>query len=196
MLDRGHGQETPGKRSPDSSLIEWQYCDEIAKRIQKELLIYGWDTRLVCEDSKDVSLSKRASIVNEVCDKYGVKNVILISIHCNAASDDGKWHNGKGWECWTTLGQTNSDKLASELYKASKYYLPNTQLRVDWTDGDEDKEKNFTLLYKTKCPAVITENLFMDNKNECDFLLSEIGKQTIVDLHIDGILKYMQNYMD
>jgi N-acetylmuramoyl-L-alanine amidase len=47
------------------------------------------------------------------------KNCIYISIHVNAASSDGKWHNGTGWEAYTTKGKTNSDKLAEELYKAA-----------------------------------------------------------------------------
>lgn len=28
----------------------------------------------------------------------------------------------------------------------------------------------------TKCPAILTENLFQDNKEDVDFLLSEKGK--------------------
>ena len=102
--------------------------------------------------------------------------------------------NGRGWECWTTVGQTNSDKLADELYKSAKSYLSDTIMRMDKSDGDSDKEKNFTLLYKAKCPAVLTENLFMDNKKECEWLISEEGKKTITNIHVDGILKYIEEY--
>ena len=78
--------------------------------------------------------------------------------------------------------------------KAAQVYLPNTKMRTDLIDGDMDKEKNFTVIYKANCPAVLTENLFMDNKEECEYLLSEEGKQAIVNLHVDGILKYMEKY--
>lgn len=194
LIDSGHGKDTPGKRSPDSSLMEWMFNREIARRVQKILLSYGWDTRLVVEDDWDMSLKQRYLKVNKICDKYGAGNVILISIHVNAAGDGSKWLNGRGWECWTTVGQTNSDKLANELYKSAKSYLPNTLMRTDMSDGDNDKEKNFTLLYKAKCPAVLTENLFMDNKKECEWLISEEGKRTITNIHVDGILKYMERY--
>lgn len=194
LLDAGHGKDTPGKRSPDSSLMEWEYNREIAKRVQRILLYYNYDARLVVEDDWDMSLKQRYLKVNKICDKYGAGNVILISIHVNAAGDGSKWLNGRGWECWTTVGQTNSDKLATELYKSAKSYLPNTIMRTDMSDGDSDKEKNFTLLYKTKCPAVLTENLFMDNRIDCAWLLTEKGKETITNIHVDGILKYMWTY--
>ena len=194
LIYAGHGKDTPGKKSPDSSLMEWKFNREIARRVQKILSSYGWDTRLVVEDDWDMSLKQRYLKVNKICDEYGAGNVILVSVHVNAAGDGSKWLNGRGWECWTTVGQTNSDKLAEELYKSAKLHLPDTIMRTDKKDGDSDKEKNFTLLYKAKCPAVLTENLFMDNKEECEWLLSEEGKKTITNIHVDGILKYIETY--
>lgn len=196
MLDAGHGKDTPGKRSPDSSLMEWEYNREIAKRVQRILLSYGWDTRLVVEDDWDMSLKQRYLKVNKVCDKYGAGNVIMISIHCNAAKN-GEWANARGWSVWTTKDQTNSDKLADELYIAAQSYLPQrgmTLRKETYNDGDVDYEKNFTVIYGAKCPAVLTENLFMDNKVDCAWLLTEEGKETITNIHVDGILKYMEKY--
>ena len=43
----------------------------------------------------------------------------------------------------------------------------------------------------TNCPAVLTENLFQDNKDDVEFLLSESGKQIITKLHVEGIKKYI-----
>ena len=40
-------------------------------------------------------------------------------------------------------------------------------------------------------PAVLTENLFMDNHTDCNFLLSKEGQQSLVDLHVDGIISYL-----
>lgn len=196
MLDAGHGKDTPGKRSPDSSLMEWEYNREIAKRVQKILLSYGIDTRLVVEDDWDMPLKQRYIKVNKICDRYGAGNVIMISIHCNAASN-GQWTNARGWSVWTTKGQTNSDKLADELYTAAQSYLPQygmTLRKETYNDGDVDYEKNFTVIYGAKCPAVLTENLFMDNKVDCAWLLTEEGKETITNIHVDGILKYMEKY--
>jgi len=42
-------------------------------------------------------------------------------------------------------------------------------------------------------PAVLTENFMMDNLDDVAFLLSEEGRQSIVALHIGGILSYLQS---
>jgi N-acetylmuramoyl-L-alanine amidase len=60
-------------------------------------------------------------------------------------------------------------------------------LRKDTTDGDFDYEQDFTLLYKSWCPAILTENLFQDNKKDCEFLMSEKGRQAITQIHINAI---------
>ena len=62
------------------------------------------------------------------------------------------------------------------------------------SDGDPDKEEGFYILKHTKCPAVLTENLFQDNKEDVDFLMSPEGKKAITDLHVKGIMKYLEKY--
>ena len=81
--------------------------------------------------------------------------------------------------------------MAEELYKTTSYNIPGVKLRKDFVDGDSDKENNFTVIYKSKCPAVLTENLFMDNEEECRYLLSKEGKKAIIDLHVDGIINFL-----
>ena len=88
-------------------------------------------------------------------------------------------------------GNTKADTLATCLYAAAQAHLPGHRLRTDYTDADPDLEKDFYLLRHTSCPAVLTENLFMDNPSDCAFLLSEEGQQSLVDLHVDGICAYL-----
>ncbi len=40
-------------------------------------------------------------------------------------------------------------------------------------------------------PRHLTENLFIDNPADCAFLLSKEGQQSLVDLHVDGIISYL-----
>ena len=56
----------------------------------------------------------------------------------------------------------------------------------------EDTKKNFTLLYKANCPCVLTENFFYDNKEDCKYMLSDEGKDAIVEAHYRAILEYMK----
>jgi N-acetylmuramoyl-L-alanine amidase len=66
-------------------------------------------------------------------------------------------------------------------------------MRTDFSDGDSDKEANLYVLKNTSCPAVLTENLFMDNKKDVEFLLSDKGFHSIVRLHVEGILNYIKD---
>lgn len=188
LLDNGHGENTPGKRSPDGKLREYKYAREIVQRIHCELGKRGINSIILVPEETDISLTERCNRANKYYEND--KDSFLISIHCNAAGN-GDWMTARGWEAWTSKGETKSDKIAEFLYDAAEKNLPNMKIRTDTTDGDRDKESNFTILYRTKCPAVLTENLFQDNKDDVNFLLSEEGKQAIVNLHVEGIVNYL-----
>lgn len=192
IIDNGHGADTPGKCSPDLRLLEYKYARQIAAEVVKQLKSMGHDAQLLVPEESDIPLSVRAQRANTLCNKIGNSNVLLISVHVNAAGGDGKWKNARGWEAWTSPGQTRGDILADALYQAARDYLPaGTPIRTDLTDGDDDKEARFAILTKTKCPAVLTENLFQDNREDVDYLLSPAGRKTIVNLHVAGILKFI-----
>ena len=96
-----------------------------------------------------------------------------------------------GWCAYTTRGNTKADALATCFYEAAMLHLPGKHLRTDYTDGDSDLESDFYLLRHTLCPSVLTENLFMDSYPDYVFLLSSKGQQSLVDLHVDGIRRYL-----
>lgn len=210
LIDNGHGADTKGKRSPDGRLLEYKYAREIAERIEHELKAKGYDAQRIVPEQNDVPLPERARRVNEMCGKLGAGNVILISIHCNAAGN-GSWLKAGGWCAFTSKGHTKADPFATALYNAANVALSDyiadfsklkaagnydskqRPIRSDMTDGDPDFEEAFYILRKTKCPAVLTENLFQDNKADVDFLLSEKGKDAIVKLHVDGITSYLKS---
>lgn len=195
LIDNGHGENTAGKRSPDGRLREYRYCREIAAEVVRQLKSQGYDAEQIVTENADISLGERCNRVNAWCDRLGAKNVCLVSIHNNAAGSGAAWMTARGWEAWTSKGQTQGDKLADCLYDAAQKYLPvGTKIRTDMTDGDRDKESNFTILYRSKCPACLTENLFQDNREDVDFLLSERGRAAIVRLHVEGIKAYVAKY--
>ena len=194
LLDNGHGNNTPGKRSPDGLFRECYFTREIAAEIACKLRKEGYDAELLVPELYDIKLLERVHRANVKCQTYGASNVLLVSIHCNAAGSGKEWLNGRGWEAWTSAGQTEGDKLAECLYESAlETFAPGTKIRSDWGDGDYDKENQFTILSKTLCPAVLTENFFMDNKDDVDYLLSEEGKDAIVRCHVEGIKTYINN---
>lgn len=119
LIDNGHGENTPGKCSPDKRLREYKYCREIAEALCKALAAKGYQARRIVKEETDVSLSERCKRVNAVCDAMGAKNVLLVSIH-NNASGNGSWKTASGWSGWAyTKGSERSRLLARSLYEAA-----------------------------------------------------------------------------
>lgn len=192
LIDNGHGVDTPGKRSPDGRLREYKFAREVASLVVASLKKQGYDADRIVTEENDVSLVDRCKRVNNWCELKGAKNVLLVSVHVNAAGN-GEWMHATGWSAYTSRGQTKADKLADSLYEAAKVALPGKRMRTDYSDGDADIEAGFYILKHTKCAAVLTENLFQDNKDDVDFLLSDEGKAAIVQLHVDGIINYIKS---
>lgn len=211
LIDNGHGVNTSGKKSPDKQLLEYKYNREIAIKLVAELKANGYDAERIVTEETDISLVERCRRVNAICNKIGTDNVILISVHVNAAGSGGVWRSAGGWCAYTTRGVTKSDAIATKLYEAAKvslaayaealeagkktglYDSKQRPFRTDYQDGDADQEADFYIIKNTKCPAVLTENLFMDNKTDMAFLLSEAGRTAIVDLHVNGIINYIKS---
>lgn len=177
--------------------------------IVDSLVAKGYDARRLVTENNDVKLSTRAERANAICRAYGAKNVLLVSVHSNAAGGDGKWKSAGGWCAYTSPGTTRADALATEIYKAAEKHLADyisgfstaklkgeydskqRPVRTDYSDGDPDYEANFYILTKTICPAVLTENLFQDNKSDMAYLLSAEGKRKIADAHVEGIISFI-----
>lgn len=194
LIDNGHGNNTAGKRSPDGRVVESVYTREIASKVVSELRRLGYNAELLTPEVYDVSLLERVHRVNVKCHSLGKDNVLCVSIHCNAAGNGSEWMNATGFEVWTSEGKTKSDDLADCFVKMAKRHFENQTIR-EWKkkDGERDKEKNFTILASTLCPAVLTENFFMDSKKDVDYLVSKEGKSAIVRCHVDAIVSFLSN---
>lgn len=188
LIDNGHGCDTKGKRSPDGRLYEYQWARIVAKRIEDRLKALGIDAERIVTEDKDVSLTERVQRVNRVCKQLGAKNVCLISIHVNASGCNG-WRSARGFSAWVyTHASKESQRLAQLLFaEADKRRLRGNRSVPAcryWT-------ANFYILRYSACPAVLTENLFQDNRLDVNYLLTEEGKNTIVDAHVEAIKQYI-----
>ena len=48
LIDNGHGRETPGKRSPDGQIKEYEYTREMAQTIVSRLNSLGLSAQKAC----------------------------------------------------------------------------------------------------------------------------------------------------
>ena len=136
---------------------------------------------ILVPETNDVTLGERCRRANAIYAKNN-KEAFLVSVHANAGG-------GTGWECYTSVGNTKSDAIATIFCDLAKQKFPGEKMRFDYTDGDPDQESQFYILKNTNCPAVLTENFFMDNEKDCRFIMSNNGRQMIAELHVAAIKK-------
>lgn len=193
LIDNGHGRDTAGKRSPDGKLMEWSWTREIAGRIVTDLRAKGHTAFLLTPEHVDVPLVTRVARVEAYCRQYGKENVILVSVHINAAGMGEHWLSAKGWSAYTTPGVTRSDEVARCLYDVAEECFPERKIRIYKNRKEPDFEAQLYILRKTSCAAVLTENFFMDNLDDVAFIRSEEGKDAVVRCHVEGIERYIKS---
>lgn len=191
LVDNGHGASTPGKRSPDGILREYAWSREVAMMICDQLQAEGHDARLLVPETDDIPLAERCRRAN----LFDKNNSILVSLHINASSSDGKWHAARDWRIFTTRGITEADKLAEFIWKAAKRVFTYPQAVGSYSNQQygHDWENDFYIIKKVYMPAVLVENFFMDNRENCEFLLSDAGKAACAEAIVLGIEDYMNS---
>jgi N-acetylmuramoyl-L-alanine amidase len=190
LIDNGHGFETPGKCSPDGRHKEWAWAREVAQMIIEELQQRGYDARRIVTENQDIRIQERCQRVNTICKEAGAKNVLLVSVHNNAAGSDGEWHNASGFSAFVSL---NASKGSKDLARCIISRALRTGLKGNRSVPKEGYWKqNLGICRDTNCPAVLTENLFQDNEGDVTYLQSEIGKRTLAQVHVDGIIDYIK----
>jgi len=133
-------------------------------------------------DPRDLSLGWRVRVAN----KFNPKETIFISIHNNAGG-------GQGFELYTTKGKTKSDDLAESLANNMEHTFKqyDMKLRYDFSDSDKDKEVDFYVLRKTKCPAVLLECGFFDSRKDFDKLKDPIFQAHLGSFIYTGIIEFI-----
>lgn len=190
LIDNGHGVETKGKRSPDGSLREYSYTREIARRIVQALTAEGFDAERIVTEEEDISLRERCRRVNALCSSLGSKNVLLVSVHNNAAGSGGQWLTARGFTAHVSLNASDrSKRLAECLWQAA---LDNGLRGNRSVPVEMYLAQNLAMCRDTLCAAVLTENLFQDNREDVAFLLSEEGKQAVTAAHVQGIKTFIK----
>ena len=189
LLDNGHGglingaYQTPGKRSPvwndGSQLFEGEFNRAIVNGIIERLTQLKIPYVNLAPEYRDVRLETRVKRANI----YPSNSSFYLSLHANAGG-------GNGSEIFTSPGDTKSDRIATIFGNEYQMTFPNRRLRTDFSDGDLDKERRFYVLTKTRMPALLTENFFMDNEEECkSILMTTNGRSKIIQYHVNAILK-------
>lgn len=144
VIDPGHGGEDPG--AVGNGLKEKDINLDLGKRVAGKLSSYNVDVTLTRSSDLDISLEDRSNIANNLEADY------FCSFHINAGG-------GTGFESYIyTNAADDTENLRNVLHDIIAGYYKKAGL------PDRGKKRaNFAVLRDTDMPAVLLENLFIDN---------------------------------
>ena len=207
LIDNGHGGKdiTNGKYSPlmkdmgidDPTIIggrfrEGEFNRLVALNLVTRLVAAGYDAQLVTPEDEDISLGERVRRVNKWCDKLGANNVVLISVHADAAGHGNEWRAARGM---TSRVCPHASKKSRWLGKVLWLESCKQGLKGNrWVPESGVIEQSLYILNNTRCPAVLTENCFYDNLSDVRILASPEGRELVVTAHYKALVKYCETY--
>lgn len=189
VIDCGHNySDTWQKMSPiredGTRFYEYENNRKIGRLLSMELdrLDIPYVYTIHPDDRNDKSLENRVGIANSIAYREGKNNVLFLSIHSDAYGMADKWYDDIiGFSIFTSKGNTLSDKYAEVFLKNYKEGLgDNSKVRDEY-------DKNYYVLAKTICPAILLENGFYTSRKDLEFIDSDEGRKTIVDIIVKSI---------
>lgn len=190
FIDNGHGKNTPGKCSPDRSLLEYKWTRDFVAILVPMLVEQGHKVFTVCPEENDVALSVRVHRVNRERAKYKAdERCMLISVHVDAATSNGQWSDARGLSVFVAPNASSSSKrFAAIMWKkaVANGFRGNRSLPKEYY-----KTGNFAIIRDTSCPAVLVENLFMTNRDDVKLLQSRSVMEKLAKTYIAAINEYL-----
>ena len=181
VVDPGHGGNDPGAENFRTRIRECDINLDIALMFSLRAQA-AFDVILTRTKDETVSLQERARLSN-----YWLGDIFL-SFHSNAAVDP----SARGFEVWTTLGETKADSLATAIYGALVKAFPNRKARPAYDDGDPDKETQFYVLRHTAAPAVLIEFGFISNDEESAWLDKVQTETEIAQVLVEAVRDWLK----
>jgi N-acetylmuramoyl-L-alanine amidase len=178
FINAGHGKNTPGKRTPDGTMREYDFNSAVAKQVRDNLEEYeNVKVFFPHSDSMDVPLQERTDFANEEkADAY-------ISIHANAFS--GVWNSANGIETFIYPGAGDDTKQLAKLIHTEMIEMTKRKDRGL-------KEANFHELRETDMPAVLVECGFMTNLVESKLLKTVSYRLLCARAITEGLVTYFR----
>jgi len=191
IIDCGHGGVIDGKyqciashpksyRFPDGfeafeGVINRRIGSKLEQRLQQaDIPLISLSTH----DQTDMRLQERTNRINRWFEQD--PNLFLLSIHSNKMTPlgEGESQSGRGFEAFTNQ---HGKYLGALIEKQYRNHFPNFRWRGTFVND------TFWILKQSKPPAVLIENLFYDNRQEAEYLLTDAGQNRIADALFDFV---------
>ena len=179
-LDAGHGGPDYGATA--FGVREKDHVLDLVLLTERYLEThYVVEINLTRRDDTFLKLSDRRELTNKA------NSDAFVSFHLNAA----KRQAAKGFEGFTTPGETRADPLADMILRRMEERFPGRTRRYDMRDGDRDKEAKFAVLW-AKCPCVLMEFGFITNLEDKAFLIRPDTMQAHAEIVGEGLAEFLE----
>lgn len=169
ILDAGHNEYVAGKRSPDSSLYEWDFNNKMQRKIEAIAKANGMDVYLTNpspQGKDEIGLSYRANLANNKWNELGRPNAVFVSLHANAFGTG--WTSPRGTETFVSTTASANSKRVAQLVNDS---VVQTIRSIDPNGKDRGvKVNNWTVIYKAAMPSILVEYAFYSNEDDLKIL--------------------------
>lgn len=175
FIDAGHGGNDPG--ASGYGLKEKDITLAIARQTKNYLdkMFSGVDVKVSRMKDRSVTLKERTNAANA----WGAN--LLVSIHVNAGG-------GRGFESYMYNGAFKGKEKTREIQKV----LHEAILTETGFVNRGMKEQNFHMVRASQMPAVLTENGFIDRKEDAVLLKSAAFLNKIAKGHAVGIAEILR----
>lgn len=169
LVDPGHGGMafghylTPGKRSPQvpPGIYEGEFNRGVCAFLEAMSDPNVMEVLNIAPGPINIPIASRVKYANQLSKK---ENCVLVSVHANAAGSPG-------WRSATGFGVFQSRSASTESKILAKHVFSKIGEAISWhIRPREIKEANFTMIHRTRCPAVLVECGFMTNKQDVEKL--------------------------
>jgi N-acetylmuramoyl-L-alanine amidase len=161
IIDAGHSLVTPGKRSPDETLREYQFNAACAALVTDMLMKYeGVEVRNTHNADYDIPLKDRTDAAN------AWPANLFVSIHANAFGDGTTWTAASGIETYVYITRPAA---AVKLANAVQRHLIAQTGRMD----RGVKAADYHVLRETNMSAILVECGYFTNREECELLKTD-----------------------
>lgn len=174
-LDAGHGGKDSGAAA--NGMKEKDLVLKMVKYAKSYLESHYKGVQVKLTRSTDVfyELSERADMAN----RWGAD--VFVSFHINAGG-------GTGFETFRYPGTAGK---TLDLQKALHNEILTTMKAYGQIADRGLKQANLAVVRETRMPAVLTENLFIDRKEDADRLKDSGFLKAVGEAHARGIAKYL-----
>ena len=117
---------------------------------------------------------------------------LAIAVGLNSSNPDSHYHPAHGWRILSNARNKESSNLSTALATAALQILGPRAITTTTLQQNLRYLNQTGILHNTTIPAVLTLNLYQDNRQDAAYLLSSRGRQAIIDLHVQGILSYIR----